>query len=89
MLTVSDIIRFKKQAERLYRELNGYAEFTTIEQQVEFKIEADNLGHMTARGYLSDAVSFGNRLRFTIKFDQTFLPKIIDEISKTLSQLEA
>lgn len=88
MLTLSDIRQFRDQAESLYRELKGYAEFTTIEGQVDFKIETDGLGHMEVRGFLRDDASFGNRLTFVIEFDQTFLEHTISEIDEALSQLE-
>ena len=87
MLTVSDIIRFKKQAECLYRELKGCAEFTTIEGQVGFKIETDGLGHMNTTGFIRDDVSSGNELSFTIKFDQTLLWHTISEIDEALMKL--
>ena len=87
MLTLYDIIRFKKQIERLYRDLKGFAEFTTIEGQVGFKVDTDNLGHMYMTGFLKDDVSSGNELTFTIAFDQTLLRQTIHEIDEALFQL--
>ncbi len=87
MLTVYDIVQFKKQIESLYRDLKGSAEFTTIEGQVGFKVNTDNLGHMYMTGFLKDDVSSGNELAFVIEFDQTLLRQTIHEIDNALFQL--
>jgi len=87
MLTLADITQFRDQTVTLHRELKGCAEFTTIEGQVDFKIETDGLGHMEVNGSLRDDISFGNRLTFLIKFDQTYLERTIFEIDEALSQL--
>ncbi len=87
MLTLADITQFRDQTVTLHRELKGCAEFTTIEGQVDFKIETDGLGHMEVNGFLRDDISFGNRLTFVIEFDQTFLERTIFEIDEAISQL--
>jgi 6-phosphofructokinase len=72
-ICVSDMIRFKEQLEPVYRNLEGVAEFKTIEDQLAIKIEVDKLGHVQASGFILDDFDSGNRLDFNINYDQTLL----------------
>jgi hypothetical protein len=86
-MCVSDMIRFKEQLEPVYQNLNGVAEFQTIEGQLYIRIEADRLGHVQATGYLSDDLSSGNKLEFEIQYDQTLLWHTIAEIDEASFEL--
>jgi hypothetical protein len=88
MILASDMRRFRGALETVYRDLRGTAEFTTIEHQLGLKLEVDKVGHVHVTGHVKDDASFGNRLTFELRFDQTFLPQIISELGNALSGLE-
>jgi hypothetical protein len=54
---VSDMIRFKQQLEPVYQNVEGFAEFKTIEDQLFIRIEVDKLGHVQGSGYIIDDLS--------------------------------
>ena len=82
----SDFPSFKKQLEKLYENLNGFAEFYTLENQVEIKIKGDGIGHLNADCEVIDFPGFGNQLKFQIEFDQTHLPVIINQLTQIESK---
>lgn len=86
-MCVSDMLRFKEQLEPVYRNLEGVAEFKTIEDQLAIKIEVDKLGHVQASGFLIDDFVSGNQLNFNISYDQTLLWHTISEINTALFEL--
>jgi hypothetical protein len=86
-ICVSDMIRFKEQLEPVYRNLEGVAEFKTIEDQLAIKIEVDKLGHVQASGFVLDDFVSGNKLDFNISYDQTLLWHTISEIDEALFEL--
>lgn len=86
-MCVSDMVRFKAQLEPVYQNLNGVAEFTTIESQLYIRIEATKLGHIQVAGFLLDDLASGNKLEFEINYDQTLLWHTISEIDEALFEL--
>ena len=88
-ICLSDVIRFKDQLEPVYRNLKGFAEFKTIEDQLYIRIDLDDLGHVQASGYLIDDFVLGNKLNFNIQYDQTLLWHTISEIDEMLFELSA
>ena len=86
-MCVSDMVRFKEQLEPLYKNLDGVAEFETIEGQLYVRVEADKLGHVQATGFLWDDLGSGNKLEFEIRYDQTLLWHTISEIDEALFEL--
>ena len=86
-ICVSDMIRFKEQLEPVYRDLQGVAEFKTIEGQLAIRIEVDKLGHVQASGFVLDDFDSGNKLHFNISYDQTLLWHTISEIDEALFEL--
>ena len=77
-----DFVSFKNEMEKLYDKLNGIATFYTLENQVEIKIIGDGIGHLKAECEVMDCASFGNKLKFEIDFDQTHIPKILNQLEK-------
>jgi hypothetical protein len=88
MITLSDMKRFRDQLQNLYKTLKGEAEFTTIEDQVRFKLTTDGLGHIGVNGHLMDNDGMGNKLTFSIGMDQTFLRKTITELEQAIATAE-
>ena len=62
--------------------LNGIATFHTLESQVEIKIVGDGIGHLKAECEVMDYAGTGNKLVFEINFDQTHIPKILNQLEK-------
>ncbi len=86
-MSVSDMIRFKEQLKPVYENLEGVAEFNTLEGQLGIKIEVDKLGHVLASGFIIDDLVNSNRLDFSISYDQTLLWHTISEIDEALFEL--
>ena len=86
-MCLSDMIRFKEELEPVYHNLNGAAEFKTIEGQLYIRIESDNLGHVQATGFLIGDFALDNKLTFDIRYDQTLLWHTISEIDEALFEL--
>lgn len=81
-LMTTDFESFKLQLAKLYDKLNGIATFKTLENQVEMKIIGDGIGHLKAECEVIDEAGFGNKLEFEIDFDQTHIPKILNQLEK-------
>lgn len=77
-----DFESFKTELTKLYEKLNGIATFSTLESQVEIKITGDGIGHLSAECEVMDYVGIGNKLEFKINFDQTHIPKILNQLEK-------
>ena len=77
-----DFESFKTELTKLYVNLNGIATFNTLESQVEIKIIGDGIGHLSAECEVMDYAGMGNKLEFKINFDQTHIPKILEQLEK-------
>ncbi len=78
----TDFVSFKIELAKLYDNLNGIATFNTLESQVEIKIVGDGIGHLKAECEVMDYAGTGNKLEFEIDFDQTHIPKILNQLEK-------
>lgn len=74
-----------KQLRVLYETLTGTAEFTTMEEQLHLLFRGDGKGHIELEGKLVDQPGIGNRLHFTLQFDQSQLGASIRELEKVTS----
>jgi hypothetical protein len=81
-----DFIGFKNELAKLYEKLNGFATFHTLESQVEIKIVGDGIGHLIAECEVMDYAGTGNKLEFEINFDQTHIPKILNQLEKIVNK---
>ncbi len=75
-----DFPRYRAELEELYKRLEGVANFSTVERQLELTCTGNGLGGILIEGFARDAVIDGNVLKFRIKLDQTFLPAIIQQV---------
>ena len=87
-LLYSDLIRFYDQLERLYRNLNGEAHFTTIERQVELIVSVDRTGHVKVTGRLMEMAGAGSALDFVFGFDQTDLSGTLNDLKKCIGNIK-
>jgi hypothetical protein len=81
-----DFVSFKIELEKLYDKLNGIATFNTLESQIEIKIIGDGIGHLNAECEVMDFGANGNKLMFEINFDQTHIPKILNQLEKIINK---
>ena len=80
-LRADELKDLREQLQRLYRDQEGEASFTTMENWVEVSFHRDALGHVQVSGELFDSPGrMGNSVRFRIALDQTYLPPIIDAL---------
>ncbi|HEX9996070.1 MAG TPA: hypothetical protein VGB45_02930 [Abditibacterium sp.] len=69
---------------KLYVSLSGTLEFQAMETQLELKITGDGRGHFEAECEAQESWN-GSCLIFTLKFDQTHIPRMIRELDEMLS----
>jgi hypothetical protein len=81
-IVTSELNSFLSALRILHKELKASAEFTTIEEQLSLRLVGDGKGHIELSGQITDAPGTGNRLNFTLKFDQTWLAKSIRELER-------
>lgn len=83
--TNGDLPALRSELQELYGNLSGNLKFYTLEGQLEFTIKGDGRGHFEAECEANES-SGGNesRLIFTLKFDQTQLPRMIGELNAML-----
>lgn len=85
-LRVDELIRFRDQLTALYQTLDGHAEFTTLDDWLSIDIVGDGLGHFATKCKARDDVGFGNSLRFSLHFDQTQIPEIVNGLNQTIDR---
>jgi hypothetical protein len=76
-LRAEEFASFRDQLKLLNEKLDGRAKFATMEGSLRIEIEGDGKGHFHAECAAVDQPGMGNRLTFTIDFDQTELPDIM------------
>ena len=76
-LRAEELKDFHDAIARLYSFDSKEAKFKTMEEQLSINISGDGLGHFTADCEAVDQVGIGNRLNFTLFFDQTEIPTIL------------
>jgi hypothetical protein len=81
-LFVTEVLRFRDELRHLYSALRGEAVLETMEGWLSLHLVGDGLGHVEVRGLLEDTPGTGNRLRFSIKLDQTELPPALDSLEE-------
>ena len=82
MIRTEELERFRGQLQRLNEQLDGEAEFSTLEDWISLRLIGDGRGHIEARCRLCDDPAGGNRLTCRLNMDQTFLPPLLRELSE-------
>ena len=85
-LMTTDFETFKNELTNLYDKLKGIATFNTLESQVDIKITGDGIGHLKAKCEVMDYAGIGNKLEFEIDFDQTQIPKIVNQLENIITK---
>ena len=81
------MVRFLEQLRPLYESLSGTAEFSTLEGQLGLRLVGDGKGHIALTGEVADYAGIGNRLHFSLHFDQTQLRVSICQLERITSQI--
>jgi hypothetical protein len=85
-IITDDLVRFAAQLRPLHETLSGAAEFGTMEGQLSLRLVGDGKGHIDLSGEVTDKPGIGNRLHFTLQFDQSQLGASIRELERVTSQ---
>ena len=85
-LITGEFVAFLAQLRSLHQSLSGTAEFTTLEGQLHLRLTGDGKGHIELVGEVSDQPGIGNRLHFTLHFDQSQLGSSIHELERVTSE---
>lgn len=81
-LRTTDFESFRRKLGALYETLSGEAVFETMERWVDVRIVGDGRGHFEACCGLRDDASFGSRLSFSLAFDQTQVPAMLENLDE-------
>ena len=81
-ILTAELTAFFTQLRVLYDTLNGTANFKTMEGQLWLHLKGDGKGHIELEGEMADQPGIGNRLHFTLHFDQSQLAESIRELEK-------
>ncbi|MFL5797041.1 MAG: hypothetical protein ACJ77A_03795 [Actinomycetota bacterium] len=57
-----------------------------MEPWVNLRLQGDGLGQVSVSGTADDKVSTGNKLQFRFELDQTWLPKIIEDLEALMRE---
>ena len=82
----SELIKFASELSPLFETLGGSAKFETMEEQLSLQLVGDGKGHIELRGEVADRAGDGNRLSFTLQFDQSQLGISIRQLEKVTLQ---
>ena len=85
-IITSELTKFLSELHPLFETLGGSAEFATMEGQLSLRLVGDGKGHIELRGEVADQAGIGNRLHFTLQFDQSQLGASIRELERVTSQ---
>lgn len=81
-----ELVAFLGQLRPLYQSLSGMAEFTTMEGQLHLRLTGNGKGRIELVGEVADQPGIGNRLKFTLLFDQSQLGASIHELERVTSE---
>ena len=78
--------RFLSDLRPLYETLSGSVVLKTMEGQLNLHLVGDGKGHIELNGEILDQPGIGNRLNFTLQFDQSQLATSIRQLEKVMAQ---
>ena len=85
-ILTGELVAFMSQLRPLFETLRGSAEFATLEEQLILRLTGDGKGHIQLRGEMADQPGIGNRLHFTLQFDQSQLGESIRALETVISK---
>ena len=81
-LMTTDFELFKRDLKNLDKDFKGTAKLSPLEGQLIININGDGLGHFETKCNVTDQPGYGGTLSFSLSFDQTELPRLINELDK-------
>ncbi len=85
-IITGELTKFLSELRPLHQTLSGAATFTTMEEQLSLRLVGDGKGHIELRGEVADQPGIGNRLHFTLQFEQSQLGASIRELERVTLQ---
>jgi hypothetical protein len=79
-LRAEELLGFRRDLERLHRDLKGVGGFRSMEEWLNLRLEGDGRGHFGASAVALDRAGHGNRLEFEFMMDQTEIPPIVTSL---------
>ncbi len=76
----TDFELFKRDLINLDKDLKGTAKLEPLEGQLLLNLSGDGLGHFEVSCKAADQPGYGGTLMFTVRFDQTELSRLINEM---------
>ncbi|HEX7174772.1 MAG TPA: hypothetical protein VF240_05770 [Pyrinomonadaceae bacterium] len=85
-LRVEELKDFRDALARLYSFDSNEAKFETMEEQLSISIKGNGLGHFMAECEALDQAGIGNRLLFSLEFDQTEIPEMLKGLDTVVQE---
>jgi len=85
-LRIEELKDFRDAVARLYSFDSKEAKFETMEEQLSVSITGNGLGHFTAECEALDQAGIGNRLIFSLEFDQTEIPEMLKSLDAVVRE---
>jgi hypothetical protein len=80
LLHLDDLKQFRDELKELPRVPEGTAEFSPLEEPLQFEIGCDGKGRCIAKCEAADRFINPNRLLFELEFEQTAIPGIVRQV---------
>ena len=81
-----DFRNLKLQISKLYNNLNGSFDFNDLERNLELRMRGDGIGHFDVQVSASDNSVYNGTLTFTMQFDQTQIPGMVNQLEKIIAK---
>jgi hypothetical protein len=85
ILRAEEFVAFRAALAPLVTNLSGSAAFHTMEHWLAIRIVGNGQGRFIASCDVRDAAGVGNRLSFTLEFDQTILPTMLADLDEAIA----
>jgi hypothetical protein len=85
-ILTDELALFLTQLRPIHENLHGTTEFTTMEGQLHLLLVGDGKGRIELVGDAADQPGIGNRLHFTLNFDQSQLLGSIRELERVIAE---
>jgi hypothetical protein len=81
-LRAEELAGFRRDLERLYRDLEGRGGFKSMEEWLTIELVGDGRGHFKGPCRLRDRAGHGNLLLFDVELDQSEIPAMLTQLRR-------
>ena len=85
-LEISELTDFHKDLIKMHESVSGVAELNTLERQIVLKLVANGRGAIDVEGILWSHATYGSRLNFEFKIDQTYLSEELPRLGRWIQR---